>query len=62
MADENEDQWLYGDSTDTKEYTPATAQADVQQNDLTPGKVQEKSTPQEDQTADATGEAPPEVR
>lgn len=62
MADENEDQWLYGDSTDTKEYTPATAQADVQQNDLTPGKVQEKSTPQEDQTADATGEAPPEAQ
>lgn len=57
MADENEDQWLYGDSTDGKEYS--NIQSEIQQNDST--KTQEKSQTQEDCKMEGTDETPSEV-
>jgi len=62
MADENEDQWLYGDSTDAKEYTPASIQADVQQNDSIPDKIQEKIQSPEGEIVEGISETPSEVR
>lgn len=61
MADESEDQWLYGDSTDSKEYTPANIQSEIQQNDSTLAEAQNKQT-QEDQKMEGAGETPSEVR
>lgn len=58
MADENEDQWLYGDSADGKEYI--NIQSEIQQNDST--KIQEKSQIQEDQKMEGSNETPSEVR
>lgn len=57
MADENEDQWLYGDSVDGKEYI--NIQSEIQQNDST--KTQEKSQIQEDHKMEGTNETPSEV-
>lgn len=58
MADENEDQWLYGDSTDGKEYV--NIQSEIQQqNDST--KIQEKSQIQEDHKMEGINETPSEV-
>lgn len=57
MADENEDQWLYGDSADGKDY--ANIQSEIQQNDST--KIQEKSQTQEDRKIEGTSETPSEV-
>lgn len=62
MADENEDQWLYGDSTDGKEYTPSSVQGENQENDNTPVTIQEKSQTLEDQKAENVPEPPTEVR
>lgn len=61
MADESEDQWLYGDSTDGKEYTPTNIQSEVQQNDSMLAEVQENSQTQEDQKVEGVGEASSEV-
>lgn len=61
MADENEDQWLYGDSTDGKEYTPTSAQPESQENDSLPATIQEKSETLEDQKAENVPDAPTEV-
>lgn len=57
MADENEDQWLYGDSTDGKEYV--NIPSEIQQNDST--KTQEKSQIPEDLKMEGTNETPSEV-
>jgi hypothetical protein len=62
MADENEDQWLYGDSADAKEYTPANVQTDIPQNDSIPDKIQEKVQSQEDEIVEGINEIPSEVR
>lgn len=62
MADESEDQWLYGDSADAKEITAVSTQADVEHNDSTPDKMEDKTQPQDDQTAEGTSEIPFEVR
>lgn len=56
MADESEDQWLYGDSTDSKEYTPANIQSEVQQNDSVLAEAQESSQTPEDQKLEGDGE------
>lgn len=61
MADESEDQWLYGDSTDGKEYTPANIQSEVQQNDSILAEAQENSQTQEDQKVEGAGETSSEV-
>lgn len=61
MADESEDQWLYGDSTDGKEYTPTNVQSEVQQNDSMLAEVQENSQTQEDQKVEGAGEVPSKV-
>lgn len=58
MADENEDQWLYGDSADGKEY--ANIQSEIEQNDSI--KIQEKSQSEEDIKIEGANETPPEVR
>lgn len=58
MADENEDQWLYGDSTDGKEYS--NIQSEIEQNDST--KTQEKSQIQEDCKVEGTNEMSSDVR
>lgn len=57
MADENEDQWLYGDSTDGKEYV--NIPSEIQQNDST--KTQEKSQIPEDLKMEGTNETLSEV-
>lgn len=62
MADESEDQWLYGDSTDSKEYTPTNVQSELQQNDSTLVEAQENLQTQEDQKMEGVGETPSEVR
>jgi len=61
MADENEDQWLYGDSTE-KEYTPTNIQSEVQENDSMLITIQDKSQTQEDQQMEGTNETLSEVR
>lgn len=61
MADESEDQWLYGDSTDGKEYTSTNTQSDVKQNDSTLAEAQENLQTQEDQKVEGVGETPSEV-
>lgn len=61
MADESEDQWLYGDSTDGKEYTPANIQSEVQQNDSVLAEAQENSQTPEDQKLEDAGETLSEV-
>lgn len=61
MADENEDQWLYGESNDGKEYTPTNIQSEVQQNDSLLINIQDKSQTQEDQQVEGT-ETSSEVR
>ena len=61
MADESEDQWLYGDSTDGKEYTSTNIQSEIQQNDSTLSEVQENLQIREDQKMEGTGEIPSEV-
>lgn len=60
MADENEDQWLYGDSTDGKEYASTNIQSEVQQNDSMLINIQDKS--QEDQQVEGTNGTSSEVR
>jgi hypothetical protein len=62
MADESEDQWLYGDSTDSKEYTPTNVQSELQQNDSTLVEAQENLQTQEDQKMESVDETPSEVR
>lgn len=62
MADENEDQWLYGDSTDGKEYTPTSVQPESQENDSIPATIQEKSEILEDQKTENVIDPPTEVR
>lgn len=62
MADENEDQWLYGDSTDGKEYTPTSVQPENQENDSISTTIQEKSETLEDQKTENTPDPPTEVR
>lgn len=62
MADDNEDQWLYGDSVEGKEYTPTNVQSESQQNDSTLAKIQEKSHSPEDQKMESVNEMPSEVR
>jgi len=59
MADESEDQWLYGDSIDGKEYTP-NIQSEVQ-NDSALAETQEHSQIQEDQKMESINETPSEV-
>jgi len=61
MADESEDQWLYGDSTDGKEYTSPNIQSEIQQNDSTLSEVHENLQIREDQKMEGTGEIPSEV-
>lgn len=61
MADENEDQWLYGDSTDGKEYTPPSVQADSQENDSASVTNQDKSQSLEDEKAENTTDPAAEV-
>lgn len=61
MADESEDQWLYGDSTDGKEYSPTNVQSEVQQNDSVLAEAQESSQTSEDQKPEGAGETQPEV-
>ncbi|XP_017883896.1 pre-mRNA 3'-end-processing factor FIP1 [Ceratina calcarata] len=62
MADENEDQWLYGDSTDGKEYTPASIQPENQdESDSLPATVQEKSQTPEDQKTEDVPDPPTET-
>lgn len=61
MADESEDQWLYGDSTDGKDYAQSNIQSEVQ-NDLILAEAQENSQAQEDQKVEDAGETPVEVR
>lgn len=60
MADENEDQWLYGDSTDGKEYTPTSVQPESQENDSIPATIQEKSEILEDQKTENVIDPPTE--
>lgn len=62
MADENEDQWLYGDSTDGKEYTPEAVEQESQENDSTIVTNQEKSQTSEDQKMESTTDTAAEVR
>lgn len=62
MADENEDQWLYGDSTDGKEFTPTSVQPENQENDSISTTIQEKSETLEDQKTENTPDPPTEVR
>lgn len=61
MADENEDQWLYGDSTDGKEYTPISVQPESQENDSTPITTEEKSENLDDQKAETAPDPTSEV-
>lgn len=61
MADDNEDQWLYGDSVEGKEYTSTNTQSENQQNDSTFSKAQEKSYSPKDQKVDNTDETLSEV-
>lgn len=61
MADESEDQWLYGDSTDGKEYTSTNIQSEIQQNDSTLSEVQENLQIREDQKMEGVDEIPSEV-
>ncbi|KYN05653.1 PREDICTED: pre-mRNA 3'-end-processing factor FIP1 [Cyphomyrmex costatus] len=62
MADESEDQWLYGDSTDGKEYTSTNIQLEVPQNDSTLTEVQENLQMQEDQKVEGVDEIPSEIQ
>ncbi|KYM78376.1 Pre-mRNA 3'-end-processing factor FIP1 [Atta colombica] len=62
MADESEDQWLYGDSTDGKEYTSTNIQSEIQQNDSTLSEVHENLQIREDQKMEGTGEIPSEMQ
>lgn len=62
MADENEDQWLYGDSTDGKEYAPTSVQPESQENDSISATVQEKSQILEDQKTENIPDPPTQVR
>ncbi|OAD60553.1 Pre-mRNA 3'-end-processing factor FIP1 [Eufriesea mexicana] len=61
MADENEDQWLYGDSTDGKEYAPTPVQPEIQENDSIPTTVQEKSQILEDQKTENIPDPPTQI-
>lgn len=61
MADDNEDQWLYGDSAEGKDYTPANIQSESHQNDSAPAKLQEKSQVPEDRKMESAKETPSEV-
>ncbi|XP_011704125.1 PREDICTED: pre-mRNA 3'-end-processing factor FIP1 [Wasmannia auropunctata] len=56
MADESEDQWLYGDSTDSKEFISANIKSEIQQNDSTLAEAQESSQTQEDQKVEVADE------
>ncbi|KYN20732.1 Pre-mRNA 3'-end-processing factor FIP1 [Trachymyrmex cornetzi] len=62
MADESEDQWLYGDSTDGKEYTSTNIQSEIQQNDSTLSEVQDNLQIREDQKMEGAGEIPSEMQ
>ncbi|KYQ58062.1 Pre-mRNA 3'-end-processing factor FIP1 [Trachymyrmex zeteki] len=62
MADESEDQWLYGDSTDGKEYTSTNIQSEIQQNDSTLSEVQENLQIREDQKMEGVDEIPSEMQ
>ncbi|XP_071573609.1 uncharacterized protein Fip1 isoform X1 [Temnothorax nylanderi] len=62
MADESEDQWLYGDSTDSKEYIPANIQSEIQQNDSILAEAQENSQTQGELKVECTGETPSEMQ
>lgn len=61
MADENEDQWLYGDSADGKEYVPSSVQPENQENDPISVSIPEKSQALEDQKMEDIPEPPTEV-
>lgn len=61
MADDNEDQWLYGDSAEGKEYAPTNISSESQ-NDSASAKLQEKSQVPEDQKGEGVNETPSEVR
>ncbi|XP_020289849.1 pre-mRNA 3'-end-processing factor FIP1 isoform X2 [Pseudomyrmex gracilis] len=56
MADENEDQWLYGESTDGKEYVPLDTHSETHQNDSSLANIQKISESQEDQETEKAGE------
>lgn len=62
MADESEEQWLYGDSTDGKELSPTNVQIENQQNDSMPINSQETSQILEEKKNDNVPERLPEVR
>ncbi|KAK2580480.1 hypothetical protein KPH14_006220 [Odynerus spinipes] len=56
MADENEDQWLYGDSVDGKELSPPNVQIENQQNDTASANSQEPSQMLEENKSDNAAE------
>ncbi|XP_014470603.1 PREDICTED: pre-mRNA 3'-end-processing factor FIP1 [Dinoponera quadriceps] len=62
MADDNEDQWLYGDSVEGKEFTPPNIQSESHQNDSASAKLQEKSQVPEDQKGEGVNEASSEMQ
>lgn len=62
MADDNEDQWLYGDSAEGKDYTPTNIQSsESHQNESVLTKLAEKSQAPEDQKMESSNEIPSEV-
>lgn len=62
MADENEDQWLYGDSVDGKDYTPTNIQSETQPDDPALIEAREKPPTSEEQTLELANEVLSEVR
>ncbi|XP_032682645.1 pre-mRNA 3'-end-processing factor FIP1 [Odontomachus brunneus] len=60
MADDNEDQWLYGDSAEGKDFTPTNIQSESHQNESVLTNLPEKSQVPEDQRMESSNEVPSE--
>ncbi|XP_015604820.1 pre-mRNA 3'-end-processing factor FIP1 isoform X2 [Cephus cinctus] len=59
MADENEDQWLYGDSVDGKEAATSNTPSEALEVETTPLSTQEESQNEEEQKMEDIPDGPP---